>query len=1412
MATDDRKAQIGVGVDTTDAKRGFEEVKQGARDMARDVAQSGQTAAKGLDAIGAGGERAAAQADRATRSLASSIQRATAAAQAGSQSTAEYYRALASQRGANTAALEPYLRQLEEVTRRQQQMAASAGVSAAQTAAAMRSIPAQMTDIVTQLAGGANPLLVLTQQGGQLKDMFGGLGPAVRGFGGYLASLINPATAAGAAVLALAVAYEKGASQSAEFARMITLTGNAAGLTEGRFNTLAAKISDTTKTTIGSTRETLQSLAATGQLSGQALEKATAAAQLMSKVTGQAADAIVKQFTGATEAPAKFAAELNKAYNFLTAAELQHIRALEDQGRTQEALTRTFDALNTRLKDAAQNFGTLERWWDTLKRKGSEGIDFVLRIGRVQTTDDMLAGVRSQIAALQQGGPRPGVPFAGRRQSTVDAQIGELRTREAGLAIAADEEAQRADAAAKRAQGEKDVAAAFELQNKHLDKQGQLNKAIRDYATQIKTALESTTITAEQRTALLANYDKNIKAIREQFADKGGASAARSAAKDQRDAELESIKGLERQRVEAAKQAQDEIRVLRATGVLDERQAIAESTRLDVAGLTAKKASLEDQLALMSKRKFSEKEIAQVMREVAEVDAQIKTRMLKGENDLTIAIQAREDAWAKTTQAENASFIEKQQDRAAQIQAEVKAQLEANAAIGKSAVEIASLEAAKLEEAAASKDWVAAQRDVVDWSGQSGDAFRAQAQALRDLAAAKTQGAILQANADTAKKAQEEWERTSDQIGQALANSLMEGGKSAGEYLKGLFRSMVLQPVIKAVLQPIAGAAASILGFSGAANAGGGSSALGAAGNVASLANLSRNIGALPWLSNFSGAVDGLGFQAIANGWTSAGEFLVNNASTITSIGNGLGYLNSVLQITKGNWGAGIGSAVGTWFGGPIGGLIGNTVGGLLDSVFGGGGTPHRGGAFTVSSNNLFAGRLANAANTPGFGLESGAFRSDRSADVDKSVQSLVTGVASTIGSALTAFGLGPATVTGKFASDNDDRSWGGLRIVGRNGRVLANLDTRSLNSNPQKGFEELTQQAGKVVRDALIAADLPGWAKDILRSVSDSASVDVIGQVVTEIKAITDASKTLGPALNLSTSQFIELAKALGGASNTASLAQSYIEAIYTDAEKLKVAQKTLATTFAQLGVAVPANAAAYRRLVESQNLSTDAGRRMYAQLLQLAPVFGEITKAVQQASEGVQAEIERLRGASGVKDVATLQAQFAVKTAQARAGDSAALQALPELSKALEQARTATATSAADVAFVRASLAASLSETLRALKVPGFAAGGWHDGGWRVVGERGPELEYTPPARIYSNPQSQQLLNTARLEQQLAAVTEKLIDCEEKLMAIALHSADTSKQLRRAMPDGDALAVRNAPDTTLAVSVAGTVTTTSA
>lgn len=71
---------------------------------------------------------------------------------------------------------------------RNAEAAKRAGISVGQYNAAMRMLPAQMTDVVTQLAGQQNPLLILIQQGGQIKDSFGGIIPTFQA----LAATINP--------------------------------------------------------------------------------------------------------------------------------------------------------------------------------------------------------------------------------------------------------------------------------------------------------------------------------------------------------------------------------------------------------------------------------------------------------------------------------------------------------------------------------------------------------------------------------------------------------------------------------------------------------------------------------------------------------------------------------------------------------------------------------------------------------------------------------------------------------------------------------------------------------------------------------------------------------------------------------------------------------------------------------------------------------------------------------------------------------------------------------------------------------------------------------------------------------------------------------------------------------------------
>lgn len=73
----------------------------------------------------------------------------------------------------------------------------------------------------------------------------------------------------------------------------------------------------------------------------------------------------------------------------------------------------------------------------------------------------------------------------------------------------------------------------------------------------------------------------------------------------------------------------------------------------------------------------------------------------------------------------------------------------------------------------------------------------------------------VEASLEQQRKAQQEWQKTWDQVGQSFTDALMQGGKSVKEYLISLFRTMVLRPM----LQPIVGGIMGVQG-SGAASFG----------------------------------------------------------------------------------------------------------------------------------------------------------------------------------------------------------------------------------------------------------------------------------------------------------------------------------------------------------------------------------------------------------------------------------------------------------------------------------------------------------------------------------------------------------------------------------------------------------------
>lgn len=320
-------------------------------------------------------------------------------------------------------------------------------VSARQTAAAMRTLPAQFTDIATQLAGGQSPFLVLLQQGGQIKDSFGGIGNAVRA----LATVFPPARlamlGAAAAGFSVAAAFVKGNEESAKFARTLAITGNAAGLTADRYEDLAQRIAGSTNSSLGTTRDLLIQLAESGRLSGEGLSATAEAAQRLAKATGQDVGEIATKFVGLADDAARGAAQLNKQYNFLNVSQFKTIQLLQEQGRTQEAVALTMKALSDRIGDQTANLGYWDRAWQAVGRSISDAWDALKAIGRTQGPGQQVAALQRSIDSLEQKAAQS----SGDRARVLQAEVAKLREKQALLQSEVRLQNQAADAQAKTA-------------------------------------------------------------------------------------------------------------------------------------------------------------------------------------------------------------------------------------------------------------------------------------------------------------------------------------------------------------------------------------------------------------------------------------------------------------------------------------------------------------------------------------------------------------------------------------------------------------------------------------------------------------------------------------------------------------------------------------------------------------------------------------------------------------------------------------------------------------------------------------------------------------------------------------------------------------------------------------------------
>ncbi|HEF0908091.1 phage tail tape measure protein [Escherichia coli] len=286
---------------------------------------------------------------------------------------------------------------VEQGLSRQALAAQKAGISVGQYKAAMRTLPAQFTDIATQLAGGQNPWLILLQQGGQVKDSFGGMIPMFRGLAGAITLPMVGVTSLAVATGALAYAWYQGDSTLSEFNKTLVLSGNQAGLTADRMLTLS-RAGQAAGLTFNQARESLAALVNAGVRGGEQFDAINQSVARFSSASGVEVDKVAEAFGKLTTDPTSGLMAMARQFRNVTAEQIAYVAQLQRSGDEAGALqaandiaTKGFDEQTRRLKE---NMGTLETWADKTGKAFKSMWDAILDIGRPESSADMLASAQ----------------------------------------------------------------------------------------------------------------------------------------------------------------------------------------------------------------------------------------------------------------------------------------------------------------------------------------------------------------------------------------------------------------------------------------------------------------------------------------------------------------------------------------------------------------------------------------------------------------------------------------------------------------------------------------------------------------------------------------------------------------------------------------------------------------------------------------------------------------------------------------------------------------------------------------------------------------------------------------------------------------------------------------------------------
>jgi TP901 family phage tail tape measure protein len=492
----------------------------------------------------------------------------------------------------------------------------------------------------------------------------------------------------------------------------------------------------------------------------------------------------------------------------------------------------------------------------------------------------------------------------------------------------------------------------------------------------------------------------------------------------------------------------------------------------------------------------------------------------------------------------------------------------------------------------------------------------------------------------------EDWKKTANQIVDATIEGFERSRdqglsiwKSLTNSIKDMFKKTIFDYIKKEFAKPIllnlVASTAGTLGFSSLSETAGKMAGSSSGSSAISLASAANNI-----YKAISGGFDGLA-SSISNVAQSGINMLGPNSGLYTGeatsgiantpLANGIGTAGSAIAGIAGgiyggraisggysafgssgnsavNTGTAVGAVVGSIvpvLGTALGALIGGLIGGSVNRLFG-----HK--AKEIQSQGIrgtLSGDAATGENYANWIQKGGLFRSDKkgtetsaiTSDIQNTLTSSFNQLKSTVGYFAKDVGVGTSALDG-FTKQFD---------------IAFGTDAQKNQEAVTKFFTDLGDEfVTKLIPNISDFARQGETASQTLERLS--ATFKITNQIVEILgKTGEQAFGSVGLASDKARERLIDLA---GGIDKLGSKVTAYASDFLTDAEKIAPVKKAVNEALTSLGLAGVTTKEQFKNIVNGLDLTSEAGAKLFNDLLDLAPAFAQVADAADSAAQAAK------------------------------------------------------------------------------------------------------------------------------------------------------------------------------------------------